>query len=76
MVTGMSDPQQPSTALADLDALFADRGIQVTPAGVDRARRRRLAVEREWTPRRWAALRERVARAVDEFGGRRGTSAA
>jgi hypothetical protein len=77
IVAGMSDPQQPTNpALADLDALLADRGITVTAEGVAAARRRRLAVEREWTPARWAAVRERVRRAVAESDPHRGTSAA
>jgi hypothetical protein len=77
---GMSDQEQqtPNAALADLEALFADRGITVTAEGVRAARRRRLALQREWTPQRWEALRDRVRRDVDAagLGAYRGTSAA
>lgn len=73
----MSD-QEKATALADLDALFAERGVTITAAGVQAARERRYAVERAWTPRRWAALRDRVRRDIEasDPGAHRGTSAA
>jgi hypothetical protein len=63
--------------LEQFDALLAERGMTVTAEGVAAARRRRLAVEREWTPARWAAVRDRVRRAIAaDPGSRRGISAA
>lgn len=45
---------------ADLDALFAAAGINVTDEGKQRARARREAAEARWTPERWAALRAQL----------------
>jgi hypothetical protein len=45
--------------------LLGRAGIQVTEEGVAAARARRLALEAEWTPERWAALRERVSHAIE-----------
>lgn len=59
-----------------VDALFAERGIKVTPEGIARAAARRAAVEQEWTPDRWAEARDRVSRGVnDMFGDQPGRQA-
>ncbi len=40
----------------NVDDLLAAAGIVITEEGKQRAKQRRLAIEAEWTPEKWAAL--------------------
>lgn len=65
----MDAQQQPSNpALADLDALLAERGVTVTPDGEARARDRRRAALADWQRRR-QEVRDRVDRGVADLFG-------
>jgi hypothetical protein len=75
----VADAVRTRMRLEELSSLSAEAGMTITREGVARARARRLAVEAEWTPERFAGAREETRRAAESAfigpGSPRGSAA-